>query len=115
MTAPPRPTHTEWQAQLVDLAQAYGWRHLHVRRSIGKGKTWVTATNVKGWPDLLLWHPDCGGVLAVEVKVPPDEPTPEQSDVLDELAAAGVPSYVWYPDDLDFAADVLRTARKGRS
>lgn len=56
MTAVARPALTEatWQQQVIDLAHALGWRHMHVRRSIGKGRTWVTATNVP-WPDLTLW------------------------------------------------------------
>lgn len=43
-------TEADWQGQVIDLAHAYQWRHLHVRRTIGKGKKWVTATNVAGWP-----------------------------------------------------------------
>lgn len=94
-----RLTHEEWQAQVVDYAHIGGWQHLHVRRTIGRGKKWVTATNLIGWPDLFLWHPGRSGVLAAELKVRPDKPTEQQTAVLGSLTAAGIPAYVWYPED----------------
>lgn len=66
------PTHDEFQGQAVELAHAHGWRHLHVRRTRGKGRAWTTSTNVRGWPDLTLWHPRLGGVGALEIKTPGD-------------------------------------------
>jgi hypothetical protein len=83
--------HDDFQAQIVDAARIFGWSHLHVRKSIGRrggARGWQTTTNVRGWPDLLLWHPTRGGALAVEVKVPPDRATPEQEAVLADLAAS---------------------------
>lgn len=107
-------THEQWQQQLVDLARLNGWRHLHVRRSIGRGKRWVTATNVVGWPDLLLWHERDQRVVAVEVKVGKDTPTVEQLEVLHSLRRAGVETHVWYPGDLDTAVAVLARRSTGR-
>ena len=101
-------THDEWQIQVVQLAGAYRWHHLHVRRSIGRGRRWTTATNVKGWPDLFLWHETQARTIAAELKVPPDRPTPEQAAVLVSLTAAGVETHVWYPDDLDAVHTALR-------
>lgn len=94
-------TEAEWQATVVDTAHALGWKHLHVRRSIGKGKKWVTATNVVGWPDLWLWHPRRGGFAAIELKVKPGKPTAEQIEVLASLEAAGARTMVAYPEDFD--------------
>ena len=37
-----------WQQQFVQLAGYLGWKHLHVRRSLGRGRKWVTATNIEG-------------------------------------------------------------------
>lgn len=102
------PSHAEWQQQVVDLAHLLGWEHLHVRKSIGKGKRWTTATNVVGWPDLFLWHPR-RGFLAVELKVGRDVPTGEQSAVLASLAEAGARTMVAYPADLDALTELLRT------
>lgn len=101
-----RLTHEEWQQQVVDLAHALGWQHLHVRRTIGRGKKWVTSTNVKGWPDLLLWHPS-RGFAAVELKVGKDRATAEQAAVLESLRLAGARVMVAYPADLDALAALL--------
>lgn len=94
----PTLTHEQWQQQVVDGAHAYGWQHLHVRRTIGRGRKWVTSTNVKGWPDLFLWHPK-HGFAAIELKVGRDKATPEQRMVLLELSLAGATTLTAYPDD----------------
>lgn len=91
---------TDWQAQVVDLAHMLGWQHLHVRRSIGKGRQWQTTTNRKGWPDLFCWHPR-HGFVALELKVGRNQPTDEQLEVLAELEAAGARTMVAFPEDLD--------------
>lgn len=95
-----RLTEAEWQEQVIDLARVLGWRHMHVRRSIGKGRRWTTATNVDGWPDLLLWAPG-RGFVALELKVAPNRATVEQVVVLASLEAAGARTMVAYPDDLN--------------
>ena len=91
--------HGEWQQQVTDMAAVYGWQFLHVRKSIGKGKRWQTTTNIRGWPDLLLWKAGMGFV-GLELKVGKDKPTPEQLAVLDTLEAAGAKALVAYPEDL---------------
>jgi hypothetical protein len=96
----------EFQAQVVELAGVLGWWHMHVRRSIGKGRKWVTATNVP-WPDLTLWRPPrsterTGSFLVRELKVDARSPwQPGQREVLDQLHACGVDAGVWYAADLD--------------
>lgn len=104
------PTEAEHQAQVIELAHLLGWHHLHVRRSIGKGRTWVTATNVVGWPDLLLWHEQQRRVIAAELKSEKGTVTDEQRQVLDSLAAAGLETHVWRPSDMDDIARVLTKA-----
>lgn len=96
-----------WQQQVIELAHVLGWNHLHVRRSVGKGKRWVTATNRVGWIDLLLWHPS-RGFAAIELKVKPNKATPEQLEVLAELAAAGARTMVAFPEDVDALIALLR-------
>ena len=107
-------SHIEWQAQVVELLHALGWSHLHVRRSIGKGHKWVTATNRIGWCDLLAWHP-VHGFAAVELKVGRDKATPEQLQVLAELEAAGAATMVAFPHDLDALTSLLRPSGRLRS
>jgi hypothetical protein len=98
----------EWQSQLLQLAHMLGWEHLHVRKSIGKGRTWTTTTNVVGWPDLLLWSARYPALhIAAELKVGKNKATPGQLAVLSRLSAAGFLTYVWCPDDLDEAKSVL--------
>lgn len=99
-------THEEYQAQIVTLAGYLGWKHLHVRRSIGRGKRWTTACNVVGFPDLLLWRHE-RGFCAIEVKVGKDKATPEQLAVLNSLRAAGARTMVAYPADLDAVKEML--------
>ncbi len=99
-------SHVEWQAQVVDLCHMLGYDHLHVRRSIGKGKRWTTATNLVGWPDLLAFGPS--GFVALELKVGADKATPEQIAVLAKLARAGARTMVAWPHDLEAVVALLR-------
>jgi hypothetical protein len=100
-------THVEWQEQVVALAHALGYRHLHVRRTVGRGKQWTTSTNLKGWPDLLLFAPG-RGFIGIELKVGVDKPTAEQTQVLAELEAAGARVMVAYPHHLAEVQSLLR-------
>lgn len=106
-------TEAEWQQQVIDLAHLYGWHHLHVRRSIGKGKRWTTATNVDGWPDLWLWHPT-KGFAAIELKVGKNAATLEQLNVLASLSVAGARTMVAWPHDLEAVKILLSTGPVGR-
>jgi hypothetical protein len=109
-------THEELQQQVIDLAHLLGWRHLHVRRSIGKGRRWQTTTNVVGWPDLLLWSPrQPGRHVAVELKIPPDKLRPEQEACLAELEASGFEVHVVFPDTFDALTHVLRRRRSAHA
>lgn len=105
-------TETEWQEQLLELAHALGWQHMHVRRSIGKGKRWVTATNVSGWPDLTLWSERQQRIVFVELKSETGKTSDDQDVVLASLRAAGQEVHVWRPSDLDEAQRVLTAARR---
>lgn len=99
-------SHIQWQAQVVDLCHMLGYDHLHVRRTVGRGKKWTTATNVIGWPDLLAFGPL--GFVALELKTGDDKATPEQLAVLAKLAVAGARTMVAYPHDLDAVVALLR-------
>lgn len=108
-----KPTEAEFQSQVIELARTCGWRTLHIRRSIGKGRRWTTTTSLVGWPDLVLMRPP-RDLLFIELKVPPHRLTPEQAELLCyldrfEFATARV----WTPDDWDLIVDTL-TARGAR-
>jgi hypothetical protein len=88
-------TEAEFQATVVELLAAFGYRHLHVRRTIGQGGRWTTSTNLVGWPDLLAWRP--GRCVAIELKSESGRATPEQLEVLASLAEAGIEGRVVRP------------------
>jgi len=102
------PTEAEFQQQVIELAHLLGWKHLHVRRTIGRKNQWVTSTNVKGWPDLFMWNERSRLVIAAELKSAKGEATPEQEEVLASLHAAGIQTYLWRPSDWDEITAALR-------
>lgn len=99
-------TEAEWQAQVIQLAQALGWQHLHVRRSIGKGRKWTTATNVP-WPDLTLWSERQGRLIVAELKTDTGKVSPGQHATLTSLAHADVEVHLWRPSDFDAVHQTL--------
>lgn len=111
MTAALAITETEWQEQVVDLAHLLGWQHLHVRRSIGKGRSWQTTTNIVGWPDLFLWHPT-HGFAAIELKSENgrdnDEHARRQLAVLESLRSAGARVLMAKPSDIESVRCLLQ-------
>lgn len=107
MTAPATISEADWQQQFVQLARLLGWKHMHVRRSLGRGRKWVTATNVDGWPDLTLWNPTQQRVMFVELKSETGRLSPDQETVLRSLIEAGQEVHVLRPSDLERARDLL--------
>lgn len=101
-------TEADFQAQVVELAHLLGWRHLHVRRSVGRGRKWVTATNVSGWPDVLFWREGSHRLIAAELKSETGKATDDQLEVLASLARAGIETHVWRPSDFDQIQETLR-------
>ncbi len=110
---PPTPpmSETTWQEQLLDLAHFLGWKHMFVRKSIGKGRKWTTATNVKGWLDLTLWSERQQRVMFVELKSEDGKPTPEQLAMMASWERAGQEVYLWRPSDLEAAKVILQGPR----
>ncbi len=107
MVEAPPISEAEWQEQFTQLARLLGWRWMHVRRSLGRGRKWVTATNVDGWPDLTLWHPTQQRVMFVELKSETGRLRPDQETVLRSLIAAGQEVHVLRPSDLERAKSLL--------
>lgn len=101
------PTEAEWQAQISHLAKILGWKVLHIRRSIGKGHKWTTTTSIIGWPDLTLWNEKQQRIIFAELKTDKGVLTPEQTECLRSLEAAGQETYVWRPAKLEQIRDIL--------
>lgn len=113
----PDMTEAEWQEQVLDLAHMLGWKHLHVRRTRGKGNAWTTSTNVKGWPDLLLWNVRRPGLGLVALELKSEGATlntdtvRDQQAVLAELEYAGVRTMIARPSDLEAVTALLTPPR----
>lgn len=102
----PTISEAEFQAAVVDLAHALGWRHNFTRRTIGRGKKWTTATSCVGWPDCVFFGPR--GHFYVEVKSETGKVTADQERVHALLRESGQRVYVWRPSDWDAAVRVFR-------
>lgn len=107
MTAAVALTEASFQQQVIDLARSLGWRHNHTRRTIGRGKKWVTATSVVGWPDLTLWSERQHRLIFAELKTDRGRLSDDQAAVLASLERAGQEVAVWRPADLDQIARTL--------
>lgn len=97
-------------AGVVDLAHALGYRVAHFRPAM-TAHGWRTPVSADGagFPDLILVRARDGRVIAAELKAGKGRVTTQQRAWLDDLAAAGVPAFVWSPADYpDRIADILR-------
>lgn len=61
--------------------------------------------SVEGFPDLVLIRPP--KIIVAELKVGNKKPTAEQNLWLNLFEEAGVPAYVWTPDDFEEIQRVL--------
>jgi hypothetical protein len=85
----------EWQAQVIQLATMWGWKHYFTYRS---------KRSPTGFPDLTLAR---DRVIWAELKAGRGRPTPAQLEWLEALEAAGGEVYLWRPSDLDEVGRVL--------
>lgn len=92
----------DWQRQVTDLAELYGWTWAHFRPAqTAKGwRTPVSGPGGAGFPDLVLWRPG-DRVIFVELKTDRGTVRPEQREVLVGLDLAGVQAQVWRPRDFE--------------
>lgn len=97
---------TAFQQRVVDFARTAGWKVNHTYRGkVGKG-AWRTNTTSKGFPDLQLLKP--GRLVVLELKMPGNEPTPEQKEWIAWFQTVeGCEAYVVWPADWDEIVDLL--------
>ncbi len=98
-------SETEFQSQVIDLAHIHGYRHMHVRRTIGRHRQWVTGTSTIGWPDLTLWAPLHHRIMFAELKTETGKLSADQELVLTELVSAGAHVHLWRPSQLQSISD----------
>jgi hypothetical protein len=95
--APPKLTEAQFMAQVIRLAEVFGWRHYHTRDS---------RRSPEGFPDLVLLRRP--RVVFCELKSDRGALTPAQRAWLEELRACGQEAYVFKPRDMDAIAKLLR-------
>ena len=98
-----------FQRTVIDVARALGW----ICASFRPGRTargWRTAVQGDGvgFPDTLLIHPRRGQIVVAELKVGKNRASLAQDAWLDAFRAAGVPAYLWRPEDWPEIEAVLR-------
>ena len=96
---------------IVQLAHLHGWMVAHFRPAkTDKGWRTPVSADGKGFPDLLLIHPQRGKLLVIEVKIPPNHLSEEQKDWIDWFQEAGVSVIIAKPEDWDY---IVRTLSDG--
>ncbi len=107
MTRLPRISEAEFTRQVLQLCALHGWRTIHLRpaRSL---KGWLTAVagDGVGFPDLLALRGS--RLIVAELKRDrTQKPTWAQEAWLAAFRLAGVPAYVWTPEDWTAIEEVL--------
>ena len=100
MTAPPSLltcTEKAWMQTVVSAARMLGWHTYHTHDS---------RRSDKGFPDLVLVHPDHGLIFA-ELKTEKGRVRPEQWEWIWRLEKAGERVFVWRPSYWDEVQAVL--------
>jgi hypothetical protein len=89
----------EWQAQIIELAELYGWFVYH---------TYDSRRSAAGWPDLVLARPTTGELIYVELKTDKGRVTKAQQTWLRILQDCNQETHVWRPRDFDAIHDRLK-------
>lgn len=103
-----------FQDQVIALAQSRGFLCAHFRRVrvMRKDGTYYWETPVaaggKGFPDLILARESTGTIYAWELKVDDNTPTAEQEIWLRVLSACGIPTAVFWPEDMPRIEELLK-------
>jgi hypothetical protein len=82
----------EWQRQVIELAELYGWFVYH---------TYESRRSNPGWPDLVLARPTTGELIFVELKTDKGRLRREQQTWLRLLEDCNQEVHVWRPRDFD--------------
>lgn len=113
-------TEADFAQQVKDIAAIYGYQYAHFRPALTRHgwRTPVEGTLGHGWPDYVFVREHDRRILFVELKGSKGTISLEQARVLETLRsletgirpvnAARVEVFVWYPDDIDLIAQVMR-------
>lgn len=100
----------EWQSQVTDLCDLYGysWVHFRAARTTKGWRVPVEGPLGEGWPDLHIVGR--GRRIYVELKRELGEVSAEQEAVHAWIRANGGECYVWRPSQFEEVVRVLREA-----
>lgn len=103
-------SEAEFTTWVMKEARARGWSawHLEPMRVVHKrgGAIAVPSPDAKGFPDVVLAHPE-HGLLFAELKLDGGSPKPAQVATLLVLRAAGARACLWHPSNQNEIADLL--------
>lgn len=97
-------TEAQWQAQVIQIAHAFGWIVAHFRPGLNQRGRWMTAVSGDGvgFPDLVLVHERTGDLIFVELKRDTGKLRPEQERWGAAINAGGSSRFhVWRPRDFE--------------
>lgn len=89
----------DWQAQIIEIAELYGWFAYH---------TYDSRRSAAGWPDLVLARPSTGELIYVELKTDKGRLTKAQQAWLRILQDCNQETHVWRPRDFDAIHERLK-------
>ncbi len=104
------PRELLWQKEVERMFRQLGWETQHF---------WNTMRSRPGFPDLMCWRVtkifwpagSCervnGRLLIAELKTETGAVVESQRATMLNLAATGVPTYLWRPSDMDEIVEVL--------
>lgn len=100
-----RPREREWQAQVTELAQRYGWLHYH---------TYDSRRSRAGFPDLILIRGS--RLIAVELKVGAAGLALDQEAWLAAFALVpGCEAYCWRPEQIEEVVSILAPRKQAKT
>ncbi|MEE9401289.1 MAG: VRR-NUC domain-containing protein [Dehalococcoidia bacterium] len=92
---------------VIDMAKTFGWLVHHQRPGrMADGRWRSSIQGHKGFPDLVLVHPETGVLIFAELKSEKGRLRPEQKLWMHSLAY-GYSYYIWRPSDWDEIEEVL--------
>ena len=92
-------TERDLREQIRDLCKIFGWRMYF---------TWTSIHSPRGFPDLVLAHPDKRRLIFAELKSDKGHLTLAQEEWIELLRDCAQEVYLWRPGDIEQIAEILR-------
>lgn len=91
-------TERDLREQVRELCELYGWLIYF---------SWSSIHSPRGFPDLVLAHPEKKRVIYAELKSEKGKLTPQQEEWIAALGDCGQEVYVWRPENFEQIVEVL--------